>query len=248
MYNPLKVSMITATFNDAEHLKMTLESNLSQSYKNYECIVIDGGSKDNTVEVLKEYETKFKGKLKWVSESDNGIFDAINKGYLKSTGDIIGIQFDLWYNENSLENIADTIYKSNCDGVHGDLVYIENNKIVRKWKNGDGDIKKGWSAAHPTLYLKRSVYDKYGLYKTNYKCAADYEFEVRIFKENTLNIVYIPEILVKMFYGGTSTGGLKAYLQSLREGHRALKENNVRNPYCIDFLRCVKVIKQFIIK
>lgn len=244
----MKISMITVTFNDVEHLKLTLESNLSQTYKNYECIVIDGGSKDNTINILKEYEQKFAGKLKWISESDKGIFDAINKGIKLSTGDLIGIQFDILAHKNVLKKMVQLVKKENTDGIHGDLVYIKGNKIIRYWKNGNGKIKDGWSAAHPTLYLKKEIYNKYGLYKIDYKCAADYEFEVRILKDGKVKLSYLPEVLVNMFYGGTSTNNIKSYIVSLKEGHKALKENDIKMAYIIDLKRCLRVIIQFIRK
>ena len=130
-------------------------------------------------------------------------------------------------------------------GCHADLIYTTNGKIIRYWKMGQGKITNGWMPGHPTLFLKRSVYQKYGLYKTNYKCSADYELMVRILKDSDNQLCYVPEIIVNMSYGGTSTSGISAYLTSLREGHRALQENGIKNAWAIDIKRTWRFLGQF---
>lgn len=243
-----KVSIITTTYNDVENLKESLNCILQQDYENIECLVVDGGSKDSTVDFLKEISSKHEDKIKWISERDNGIYDAINKGYKMATGDIIGCFFDLFVDNKVISKIVNKILSDKSDGVHSDLVYCNNDKVIRYWKMGEGTINSGWMPGFPTLFLKRHVYEKFGLFKTNYKCSGDYEFIVRILKDRDLKLSYIPEVLVKMYYGGTSTSGFDSYLLSLKEAHRALKENNVRFPIFIDLLRSIRVFKQFIAK
>ena len=139
--------------------------------------------------------------------------------------------------------------KENSDGVHGNINYVDKDgKLVRKWRQGQGDIRTGWMPGHPTLYLKKSVYDTYGLYKTDYKIAADYEFMIRILKEKKVKLAYIDEVLVHMFYGenSTSTGGLSSYMASLKEGHRALRENNIHFAWVTDLFRICRVLLQFL--
>ena len=129
--------------------------------------------------------------------------------------------------------------------VHGDLNYVDGDRIVRKWRMGQGSIRTGWMPGHPTLYLKKEVYETYGLYKEDYKIAADYEFMIRILKDGNVKLSYIPKVLINMFYGGTSTGGLKNYMDSFFEGLRALRENHVRFAFFVECLRMVRVLMQF---
>lgn len=240
------ISIITVSFNDKDHLKRVLDSILSQTYKDYENIVIDGASTDGTIELLKEYETKMNGKMHWISEKDEGIYYAINKGIKMAKGNIIGMLYDEYANESVLQKIANTFKNTGCDVVHGDLFYMDNdNKVVRYWHMGQGTIKDGWMAGHPTLYVKSDVYRTYGLYDTRYKGGADYDFEIRIFKNNELKIVYIPEVLVHMFYGGTSTSNLTGYWRSFREGVVSLKRNNISHPIWISIKKTLIVLKQF---
>ncbi len=131
------------------------------------------------------------------------------------------------------------------DGVHSDLAYMEGDHVVRRWKMGEGKITDGWMPAHPTLYLRRSVYEKYGLYDTSYRTSADYEFMVRILGKGNVKLIYVPEELIHMFYGGTSNGGLKGYLRNTREAYRALKVNEIPHPAEIILKRILKTLKQF---
>lgn len=133
-------------------------------------------------------------------------------------------------------------------GAHADLVYVEGERVIRKWHMGEGSIAQGWMPGHPTLFLRRAVYEKYGLYDTTYRCAADYEFMVRFLKEKDIELAYVPEVLVAMFYGGTSNAGLKNYLVSFREGYAALRKNGVAHPLLITLRRTLRVLLQFTMK
>lgn len=241
-----RVSVVTTTYNDVENLKKIINEVTKQDYDNLEHIIVDGGSTDGTLELLKKYQNKYKEMVKYISEKDNGIYDAINKGIKMSTGDIIGCCFDRYTNTHVISDMVDVIEREGTDGVHGNLYYMEGNKVVRYWRQGQGKIKMGWMPGHPTLYLKRTVYEKFGFYKTNYRISADYEFMVRILKDEQVRLSYIDRVLILMSHGGTSTNGLKAYWESLKEGHRALKENGIHFAWCVDFLRTLRVLKQFI--
>lgn len=245
MADKLKVSIITTTYNDADNLKMIIEQVKRQDYENIEYIVVDGGSTDETLEIIKQAKQYFGDKMKWISEPDKGIFDAINKGIRLSTGDIIGCCFDKFTKKDVISQMVEIIEKEKTDGVHADLVYVDGEKVVRKWKQGQGNIRYGWMPGHPTLYLKRQVYEKYGLYKDYYKAAADYEFMIRILKDKEVKLSYIPKVLIKMSHGGTSTNGLKGYLKSLKEGHMALVENNIKFAWFTDICRILRVLGQF---
>lgn len=244
----LKVSIITTTYNDAENLKRIMEEILKQDYKNIEYIVVDGKSSDNTIEVLEEYKPLFQGKMKYISEKDKGIYDALNKGIAMTTGDIVGCCFDRFADEHVISDMVEIIEREGTDGVHGDLYYMDGERIVRYWKQGQGNIRKGWMPGHPTLYLKKSVYDTYGLYKTDYRISADYEYMIRILKDGKVKLSYIDRVLIMMSHGGTSTNSLGSYLDGLKEGHRALKENDIKFAWWVDIVRTVRVLLQFVRK
>ena len=243
-----KVSVITTTYNDIENLKRILAEVKKQTYPNIEHIIVDGGSTDGTVELLKELEEKEPGRISWMSEKDNGIYDAINKGIRMATGDIVGCCFDRYADEGVLMRMVEIMEKEGTDGVHGDLCYMDGDRIVRKWHQGQGVIRSGWMPGHPTLYLKKEVYDRFGLYRTDYRISGDYEFMVRILYRKEVTLSYLPEILIYMSHGGTSTNSLGAYVESMMEGHRALVENHVPFAWVTDLCRVVRVLSQFVIR
>lgn len=245
------VSVITTTYEDLDHLKEVAESLLSQDYGSVEYVVVDGGSKDGTLEYLKELQKEIEKKPGWrlayISEKDKGIYDALNKGLKLATGDIIGPLFDRFTQKNVLANMVRSIEDEGTDGVHGDVNYVAaDGSIVRCWRMGDKqDIRSGWMPAHPTLYLKKEVYDTYGTYKADYKIAADYEFMIRILEDDKVKLSYIPDVLIYMYYGGTSTSGAGSYWKSFWESVRALKENHISHPIRICIRRTFKVLSQF---
>lgn len=243
-----KVSVVTTTYNDIENLKRILAEVKKQTYPNIEHIIVDGGSTDGTVDLLKELEEKEPGRISWMSEKDNGIYDAINKGIRMATGEIVGCCFDRYADEGVLMRMVEIMEKEGTDGVHGDLCYMDGDRIVRKWHQGQGIIRSGWMPGHPTLYLKKEVYDKFGLYRTDYRISGDYEFMVRILYRKEVTLSYLPEILIYMSHGGTSTNSLGAYVESMMEGHRALVENHVPFAWVTDLCRVVRVLSQFVIR
>ena len=241
-----KVSIITTTYNDSANLRKTIRQIEAQDYENIEYIIVDGASKDDTLEVIADAKERFGDRLVWISEKDSGIYDAINKGLRLATGDFIGLCFDQFAAPDVISKMVAIMEKEGTDGVHGDLNYVDGEKIVRKWRQGQGNIRTGWMPGHPTLYLRKEVYETYGLYKTDYRISADYEYMIRILKDGKVKLSYIPEVLIKMSHGGTSTNGLGAYLEGLKEGHRALKENGVKFAFVTDFLRILRVLRQFV--
>lgn len=241
-----KVSIITTTYNDSVSLRKTIQQVQAQDYPNIEYIIVDGASTDDTMDVIREAKTLFGDRLVWISEKDTGIYDAINKGLKLATGDYIGTCFDQFASTDVISKMVAIMEAEGTDGVHGDLNYMDGDKIVRKWRQGQGSIRSGWMPGHPTLYLKKEVYDKYGLYKTDYRISADYEFMIRILKDNEVKLSYIPEVLIKMSHGGTSTNSLGAYLEGMREGNRALRENGIKFAFVTDILRTLRVLTQFV--
>ena len=247
----MKISIVTTCYNSEKTIEETLQSVLSQNYDNYEHIIVDGASKDSTMDIVRKYESKYNGKLKYISEPDKGIFDAMNKGIQMATGDVIGLlnSDDKYANETILSKIASTIAKNNCDGIHGNLLFMDAETMTkpqRKWITKSTNIKTGNLTAHPTLYLKKEVYDKLGLYNLKYPIVSDYDFMVRLLLDKDINLVHINEYLIHMRIGGTSTSGLKGYYNNLKESYNILKDNHVRFPAFISFIRVIKTILQMI--
>ena len=240
-----KVSVITTTYNDAANLAKIMEQVRCQTYENLEYIIVDGGSSDETLTLIQQLEEQMPGKVRWISEPDKGIYDALNKGIHLADGDIIGCCFDTYADEGVIARMVEIMEREGTDGVHGDLCYMDGERVVRRWRQGQGSIRSGWMPGHPTLYLRRQVYEKYGVYRTDYRISGDYEFMVRILYRK-VRLSYLPEILIYMAHGGTSTGSLKAYANSMLEGHRALKENGVPFAWFTDLCRLCRVLRQFV--
>lgn len=248
----MKVSIITATYNSEKTLKGTLESVLKQTHSDYEHIIVDGKSTDSTMQIVKEYEPKYQGKLKWISEKDSGLYEAMNKGINMATGDIIGIlnSDDVYASETVLETIVNTFEQTNCDGTYANLIFMDEETMIkpkRIWRNPKGKVKNGWHPAHPTLYLKKEVYNKIGLFNLQYKVVADYDFMLRMLQNKEIALQYIDEYLIYMRAGGTSTAGMKGYIRNLKESHQVLKDNHIKYPYFVDLLRIIRTIKQVIL-
>lgn len=245
-----KVSLILTTYNNSENLSRTLASIEQQDYPDIEVNIKDGGSTDDTLAIIGEYASSSHNQVNGITGSDRGIYDAMNQGYALSSGEIIVFFNDLFVCNNAISKMVEIIESQpDCVGAHADLIYATDDKIIRYWKMGpQKSLKTGWMPGHPTLFLKREIYEKYGLYKTDYKVAADYEFMVRFLKDENNRLAYLPEVIIRMYYGGTSTSSTGSYLISLREGHRALKENAIKGALIIDFLRTCRVIRQFIQK
>lgn len=229
----MKITVITPVYNGQDTIRSCIESVLNQTYSNKEYVVVDGASRDKTVDILKEYP------IKWVSEKDKGLYDAFNKGIMMATGDIVCFLCadDMYEHENVLQKIADTFASHpEAEIVYGDIIYVDRNdlsKIKRYWKSSPftpGLFKKGWLPPNTALFIKRSVFLKYGLFSLDYTMASDYEMQYRFFEKFRINSVYISDIMVRMRSGGMSNAGLKGMYTSLNECYYALKSNQVKFP------------------
>lgn len=248
----MKISIITVTYNSAKTLRDTFESVLRQTYSDYEYLVIDGASKDSTIEIIKEYEPKFKGKMKWISEPDKGIYDAMNKGFKMATGDVLALinSDDLFSRTDSLQVVANAFENHvETDCVYADLYYVsqsDTDKIVRVWRTGTKKpFRKGWLPAHPTFYVKRSVYENFGYFNLSYPLAADFELMLRFVERYDIRLTYLPEHIVKMRLGGATSKNLKNIYKQNKECYRAFKENGLKvSPFYIVY-RMLPKIKQF---
>lgn len=250
----MKVSIITATYNSARSLKSCIDSVTQQDYCNLEYIIIDGKSSDDTLCIVKEYQKKTP-YINFISEEDQGIYDALNKGLQLATGDVIGFVHsdDLLANNHIISDMVNQLKTFKLDGVYGDLQYVyksDLNQVVRSWKScvfTPGLLKKGWMPAHPTLFLKNEVYKKHGLFDLGYKIAADYDFILRVLKDNTLKFGYLPKVITKMRLGGASNRTLKNIIQKTKEDYRAIRSNQVGGIFSI-LRKNTSKIKQFILK
>lgn len=250
----LKVSLLMTTYNCKDHFKQSIRSALSQDYPNLEIVICDSASTDGTLEEILDIseavridkDGRYFGKtICWISEKDQGIYDGLNKGLDLSTGDIIAVFNDLFASRSAISQYVKAIVDNKADGAHSDLIYMDGERCVRYWRSGQGSIRFGWMPAHPTLYLRRSVYEKYGKYNLKYKSSSDYDFILRIFKGGNLKLAYIPRVLIRMYYGGTSSAGLKGYWRNIREAYQALYNNQIAFPIAVIFLRIVRTSKQF---
>lgn len=228
----MKVSIITVVWNNNKTIKHAIDSVLSQSYKNIEYIVVDGASTDGTLEKVLSYGNRIS---KCISEKDNGIYDGLNKGINLATGDIVAFLHsdDIYADNRVVEKIVKEFDLDNkLDGMYGDLVYTskeDTNKILRYWKSKKYNstmLKDGWMPAHPTLFLKKDVYERYGKFDLTFKISADYDFMLRILKSG-IRVKYIPKVLYKMRVGGESNKSLRNIVQKSKEDINAIKKNEI---------------------
>ena len=244
------ISLILTTYNSSANLACTLKSIEEQDYPHLEIIIKDGGSTDDTLKIINEYASSSRNVVRWTSSPDKGIYDAMNQGYALSSGDVIAFFNDVFVRRDAVSKMMRLIESDpGCAGSHADLVYADGERTVRYWKMGpQKSIRTGWLPGHPTMFLKREIYEKYGLYNLKYRISSDYEFMIRFLKDKENRLVYLPETIIRMFYGGTSNSSLGSYLTSLREGHMALKENGIKGAAIIDILRTLRVLRQFVWK
>lgn len=227
----MKISLITVCFNSAGVIRSALDSVLAQKNADIDYIVVDGGSRDNTVDILKEYEFKFAGRMRWISERDEGMYDAINKGVKMAKGDVIGIlnADDRLEDEKTLA-FLDSSFEPGIDCIYGDIRFVrgESLKTVRYYSSKSWRPwmhNWGFMPAHPSVYVRREVFERVGLYKLGYEISADFEWMVRVFCKEHVKARYLQRSIVTMRLGGRSTAGLKAMLRLNSENVRANREN-----------------------
>jgi len=249
----MKVSIITVCFNNAEMIEGTINSVLRQDYNDIEYIVVDGGSTDGTLDILKKY----RGQIhKYISESDKGVYDAMNKGLNLATGDIMGFlnSGDFYTNEKVIGRIVEVTKVNNVDCCYGDLEYVAKDnpdKTVRRWKSQpyeDGLFEKGWHPPHPTFFAKKIIFDKYGGFDVNYDIGADYELMLRFLEKHHIKSCYIPSVLVKMRSGGKSNKNLRQIVRANIECYQAWKKNGLIISPFIMLRKPLSKIAQYFVK
>ena len=215
----MTISIITATYNSAATIADTLNSVLQQTHQDFEIIVVDGVSSDNTLDIVRSFETKMQGKLHIISEPDKGLYDAMNKGLRRATGEVVGIlnSDDFFSSIHSLAYIAQAFENKDIEACYGNLYFVHPNDLMRL----------GYAPPHPTFYCRKSIYQQLPLFDLDLKIAADFELMLRLIYVQRLSILHIPHNLVTMRLGGISTAGWKSYWQGLKERLKALKKNKV---------------------
>jgi len=245
----VKVSIITVCYNAEKHIEETIQSVLSQDFNDLEYLLIDGGSNDSTVEIVNKYNSKIDFII---SEKDEGMYDAMNKGIKLAKGELIGIlnAGDLFVNEKVVSEIVNKIEEK--DAIYADLDYVNElntNKVIRKWKSGEinfTNFKYGWMPPHPTLFIRKKIYENFGMYRLDYKTAADYELMLRIFYKNECSAVYLNKVIVKMRVGGASNSSIKNRINANMEDRKAWKDNELKPYWFTLFLKPARKIIQYL--
>ncbi|MCK5003480.1 MAG: glycosyltransferase [Candidatus Aminicenantes bacterium] len=245
----MKISIITCVLNNEKHLEDCIKSVLGQSHSDVEHIVVDGGSTDGSLEIIKKYE---KYLDRWISEPDSGIYDAMNKGIILSTGSIIGLlnSDDLYSSDDVLSKVSNVFEKEEPDCCYGDIVYMSPDlkRVVRYWQAGvykNGSFRRGWMPPHPSLFVNRGIFNRYGMFRTDFEISADYELMLRFFEKGRVFPAYISDVLVKMRVGGRSNSGFVNLIKKSFEDYKAWKVNNLKIDPMIVIRKPLSKLHQF---
>lgn len=235
-----KISLITVTYNSASTLVDTLNSVLNQTYSNVEYIVVDGNSSDNTPSLMEDYKERFGKKLIYIREADKGLYDAMNKGIKRATGEVVGFlnSDDFFTRKDILETIAHEFEQAPLlDALYGDVHYVDPENVTKEVRYYSSRffsprlMRLGFMPAHPSFYCKKSVYEQFGCFRTDYRIAADFELLLRFIFIHRIKTLYLPFDFVTMRAGGLSSSGWKSHKNIMKDHHRALKENHVKSSY-----------------
>lgn len=246
----MRISVVTTSYNSSATIRDTMQSVREQDYQDVEYIIVDGGSSDGTMDIVSQFDDVVSTSI---SEPDNGIYDALNKGIRLATGDVIGFLHsdDLFADSKIITEIAEVFEDQSIDAVYGDLDYVLRDNpdtIHRKWRSQEfslGLFKKGWMPAHPTFYLRKKHYDRFGRYDTSFRQSADYELMLRMLEKHQLKASYIPKVLVKMRLGGASNVSLGNRWRANQEDARAWKKNGLKPGLLTRFLKPFSKLGQF---
>ena len=250
----MKISIITAAYNSAPTLGDTIKSVLGQTYRDIEYIIVDGKSTDDTLDVIMQYEPLFNGRLKWVSEKDGGIYDAMNKGFKMATGDVVGIlnSDDFYTSVDVLQTIAGNFLLGEMDAVYADIHYVKNDDVTKTVRYYSSAIFRrplmrfGLMPAHPSFYCSRAVYEKYGGFDTSYSIAYDFENLLRLIYIHRIKTKYIKKDFVTMRVGGASTAGIRSRQMIMKEHLRALRAHGVHSNIFLLSLRYFYKLHEFV--
>jgi glycosyltransferase involved in cell wall biosynthesis len=250
----MKLSIITATYNSERTLRDTMESILSQTFQDFEYIIVDGASKDATLDIIREYEPRFQGKMRYLSEPDKGIYDAMNKGFAMATGDVIGIlnSDDFFTSEDVLQAVVDGFAGEYVDAVYADIHFVGTDdltKCVRYYSSGvfrPWMMRFGMIPAHPSFYCRKAVYDQYGSFDTTYRIAADFEILLRLIFIHRIRTRYVKKDFVTMRLGGASTTGYGSWSLIMKEHLQIMKRHGVVTNRFLLSLRYIYKLFEFL--
>jgi glycosyltransferase involved in cell wall biosynthesis len=248
----MRVSIITTTYNSAATVAETMQSVEEQDHPHIEHIVVDGHSQDETLQIIEQYPHT----ATLISEKDEGIYYAMNKGIRAATGDVVGIlnSDDLYVDAHVISKIVKTFEDPGIQACYADLEYVDaqnSARVMRTWKSGAFDSHSfywGWMPPHPTFFVRRSVYDQVGLFNTRLRSAADYEMMLRILVKHQLPVAYLPEVIVKMRTGGMSNASVNNRIRANREDREAWRINGLKPYFFTLYLKPLRKITQFIKK
>jgi glycosyltransferase involved in cell wall biosynthesis len=244
----LKISVITVAFNAQNTIERCIDSVSRQKFNNVQYIIIDGGSTDNTNQIINNRIDKIEY---YISEPDKGIYDAMNKGIAVATGDIIGTlnADDFYADDDVLNDVAQAFINPEVNIVYGDLDYVDQKgKVIRKWRSGkykSGRFNWGWMPPHPTFYCRRKLFDELGVYSLDYGSAADYELMLRFIHINKASVLYINKVLVKMIIGGVSNKSLSNRVKAMRFDLKAMRNNGITLPIMTILFKPLRKLMQF---
>ena len=249
----MKVSIITVVYNGAEHIRDCIDSVLGQTYPDIEYIIVDGQSTDGTVAIVESYGTKI---ARFVSESDKGLYDAMNKGISLATGAVIGLlnADDFYRHDRVIANMAALLARTGSDAVYGDMIYVDRHdtrKVKRYWRAGwyeEGAFRWGWMPGHLSFFARRSLYEQYGLFRLDMKSAADYELLLRFVHKNKARLSYMNEVTIVMRTGGISNSSLKNRLRANRDDRLAWKLNGMKPNFFTLWLKPLRKLGQYVRK
>ena len=246
----MKFTIITVCYNSEKYIEHAIKSVLGQTYRDIEYIIIDGNSTDHTLEIVNRYSHSIS---KIISEPDNGIYDAMNKGVEQANGDVIGFlnSDDIYINNQVIEEVNNLFIKKKISSIYADLFYVNRantNKIVRKWSTGRyvvGSFKKGWHPAHPTFFVKKNIYKQYGGFNLVLKLAADFELMLRFLEKHQISNFYLNKALIKMRLGGATSKSLRNLIHQNKECVQAFRLNDIKPPLFYPILRILPKLKQY---
>ena len=250
----MKLSIITVTYNSERTLRDTMESILSQTFQDFEYIIVDGASKDATLDIIREYEPRFQGKMRYVSEPDKGIYDAMNKGFAMATGDVIGIlnSDDFFTSDDVLQAVVDGFAGEYVDAVYADIHYVNTDDLTKCVRYYSSSVFRPWMMrfgmipAHPSFYCRKAVYDQYGSFDTTYRIAADFEILLRLIFIHRIRTRYVKKDFVTMRLGGASTTGYGSWSLIMKEHLQIMKQHGVVTNRFLLSLRYIYKLFEFL--
>ena len=250
----MKLSIITVTYNSERTLRDTMESILSQTFQDFEYIIVDGSSKDATLDIIREYEPLFRGKMRYVSEPDKGIYDAMNKGFAMATGDVIGIlnSDDFFTSDDVLQAVVDGFAGEYVDAVYADIHYVNTDDLTKCVRYYSSSVFRPWMMrfgmipAHPSFYCRKAVYDQYGSFDTTYRIAADFEILLRLIFIHRIRTRYVKKDFVTMRLGGASTTGYGSWSLIMKEHLQIMKQHGVMTNRFLLSLRYIYKLFEFL--